>query len=42
MASELLDEKAIFNIARQIKSPEARAAYLHQVCGADGNLLAAR
>src|SRR5688572_26716386 len=38
MASEQLDEKAIFNIARQIQSPEARAEYLHQVCGADRNL----
>jgi eukaryotic-like serine/threonine-protein kinase len=35
MASEQLDEKAIFNIARQIESPDARATYLQQVCGAD-------
>jgi serine/threonine protein kinase len=39
MASEKLDEKAIFNIARQIHAPEARAEYLHQVCGADDALL---
>ncbi len=38
MAGEILDEKAIFNVARKIDSEEARAEYLHQVCGADGNL----
>jgi hypothetical protein len=32
MASEKLDEKAIFNVARQIVSEEARAEYLHHVC----------
>jgi len=39
MASEKLDEKAIFNVARKIASPEARAEYLHQACGDDRNLL---
>ena len=39
MASEQLDEKAIFNVAREIDSPEARAEYLHQACGADRSLL---
>ena len=38
MTSEKLDEKAIFNVARKIDSPDARAEYLHQVCGADQNL----
>src|SRR3954452_4459921 len=38
MASELLDEKAIFNVARQIGSPDARAEYLRQACGADSGL----
>jgi serine/threonine protein kinase/tetratricopeptide (TPR) repeat protein len=38
MASEKLDEKAIFNVARKIDFPDARAEYLHQVCGADQNL----
>src|SRR5262245_13872526 len=33
MASEVLDEKAIFNVARQIGSPDARAEYLRQACG---------
>ena len=28
-----LDEEAIFNVARKIDSPEARADYLRQVCG---------
>src|SRR5215510_14371936 len=35
MASEMLDEKAIFNVARQIGSPDARAEYLQQACGTD-------
>ena len=39
MTSEKLDEKAIFNVARRIESPDARAEYLHQVCGPDGNLI---
>ena len=38
IVSEKLDEKAIFNVARRIDSPDARAEYLHQVCGADGVL----
>src|SRR5947208_1382349 len=40
MASEILDEKAIFNVARQIGSPDARAEYLRQACGADSGLRA--
>jgi serine/threonine protein kinase/Tfp pilus assembly protein PilF len=39
MASHLLDEKAIFNIARQIGSPAARSEYLRQACGSDAALL---
>jgi serine/threonine protein kinase/tetratricopeptide (TPR) repeat protein len=38
MASERLDEKAIFNVARKIASPDGRADYLRQVCGSDGEL----
>ena len=38
MASEMLDEKAIFNIAWQIGSPEARADYLRQACATDSGL----
>jgi serine/threonine protein kinase/WD40 repeat protein len=38
MASEVLDEKAIFNIARAIDSPNARAEYLRQACGTDASL----
>src|SRR6478736_4567254 len=38
MASETLDEKAIFNVARQIDSPDARADYLRQACGTDSGL----
>jgi serine/threonine protein kinase len=38
MASVMLDEKAIFNVAREIASPEARAEYLRQACGSDSNL----
>src|SRR4051794_29622582 len=38
MASEALDEKAIFNVARQIGSPDARAEYLRQACGTDSGL----
>src|SRR6266516_1860089 len=38
MASEILDEKAIFNVARQIGSPDARAEYLRKACGADSGL----
>lgn len=39
MANEQLDEKAIFNVARQIDAPDARRQYLDQVCGADSALL---
>src|SRR5262245_38438215 len=38
MTGEKLDEKAIFNVARTIESPEARAEYLRQACGEDGSL----
>ena len=38
MVSAKLDEKAIFNVARKIDSPDDREEYLHQVCGADQNL----
>src|SRR4029077_1143026 len=38
MTSQILDEKAIFNVARQIGSPDARAEYLRQACGADSGL----
>ena len=34
-----LNEKDIFNVARTIGSPEARSAYLEQVCGNDAGLL---
>ena len=33
-----LDDEAIFHVARGIEAPEARAAYLAQVCGADRGL----
>ena len=35
MASEMLDEKTIFNNARKIGSPADRTVYLHEVCGTD-------
>jgi serine/threonine protein kinase/Flp pilus assembly protein TadD len=35
MQSNQLNEKTIFNVARTINSPEARSAYLQQVCGDD-------
>src|SRR5215218_9389704 len=38
MASQVLDEKAIFNVGRQIGSPDARAEYLRQACGTDSGL----
>src|SRR3954452_15675752 len=38
MASEIIDEKAIFNVARQIGSPGVRAEYLRQACGTDSGL----
>ena len=37
MTHAKLDEEAIFNVARKIASPEARAAYLEQECGGDIN-----
>src|SRR3954452_21446943 len=33
-----LDDEAIFHVARRIEAPEARAAYLAKVCGADHGL----
>ena len=39
MTSDKPDAKAIFNVARQIDSPEARDDYLQQVCGEDKALL---
>ena len=38
MASNQLDEKAIFNAARRIDSLQARADYLQQACGTNGTL----
>src|SRR5262249_61402350 len=38
MASAIPDEKAIFNVAREIASPDARAEYLRQACGSDSSL----
>ena len=35
MATQKLDEEAIFQVARKIDSPQARADYLAQVCGDD-------
>ena len=35
MPQQSLDEEAIFQVARRIEPPDARAAYLNQVCGAD-------
>jgi hypothetical protein len=39
MPSEELDEREIFNVARRLDSPEARAEYLQQVCGGDREFL---
>ena len=39
MPNDQLDEKAIFNVARTIGAPDARAAYLQQVCGDDVGLV---
>ena len=36
MASERIDEKAVFNGARRLTSLEERLAYLEQACGHDG------
>ena len=35
MASKLIDEKDLFNTARQIAAPEQRLAYLQTACGGD-------
>jgi len=35
VSSRQLDEEAIFHVAREISKPEARAAYLDQVCAGD-------
>ncbi len=40
MAMTKLDEPAIFDIARQIKAPEARRLYIEQACAEDRDLLA--
>jgi serine/threonine protein kinase len=37
MTDEKLNEKEIFNAAREIESPEARAEYLHRACGGDAD-----
>ena len=39
MQSNQLDEKAIFNAARTINPPDARAAYIQQVCEDDPGLV---
>src|SRR3954454_4236839 len=38
MNSLRLNDEAIFHVARKIEGPEARAAYLDQVCGEDRRL----
>ncbi len=38
MIGQKLDEEAIFQVAREIASAEARATYLQQVCSEDANL----
>jgi eukaryotic-like serine/threonine-protein kinase len=38
MASEVPDEKVIFNVARQIGSSDPRGEYLRQACGTDAGL----
>src|SRR5689334_7749861 len=40
MSAELIDEKAVFNLARRIELREARADYLQQVCGDNPQALA--
>src|SRR5437868_2994160 len=35
MADKLIDEKEVFNSARQIAAPEERMAYLQKACGHD-------
>src|SRR5689334_22446414 len=38
MNASRLDEEAVFQVARRIADPQARAAYLGQVCGDDAAL----
>jgi WD40 repeat protein/serine/threonine protein kinase len=40
MATTIIDEAAIFNVARQKQEPEARRLYLDRACGADQHLRA--
>jgi len=40
MGAPILDEAAIFNVARQMQEPEARRHYLDAVCTNDQQLLA--
>jgi serine/threonine protein kinase len=39
MTGEMLDEKAIFNVARTIDSAEARAEYLRDACSGDAEFI---
>ncbi len=39
MTNNQLDEKAIFDVARKIESPEVRLQYLKQICGNNDRLL---
>jgi hypothetical protein len=39
MSSDPVAEKAVFSIARHIRSREARAEYLQQACGNDSQML---
>src|SRR5262249_10622461 len=39
MANEPIDEKAVFNSARCLSSPEERMAYLQKACGEDTQTL---
>jgi serine/threonine-protein kinase len=38
MSASSIDEEAIFQVARKIDAPEARQAYLDQICGEDRGL----
>ncbi len=40
MSQQVLSEKTIFSIARQIAAPDARLEYLHQACGQDQAIFA--
>ena len=40
MSQQSLDEKSIFNVARQIETRDARSEYLNQVCGSDPEIFA--